>query len=485
MNGLFVSHPVIKYQLLLIGLLVVSLFSRLYNINYNSPFNDEAIYQVIGNLGVFKWDWVSYNAPAWVAGSIFVYPTFSALAGSLGGVLGARILNVIFGVLALESIFNLGSLLPDARGRANYVAGLLSALILGGASVTYYVSRLATYDMPSFYFLLLGLYFLSRAWRVGSNSSRWYFFSALTLTLAVLTKMIVGLYIVPIWILSFLVSWQRGVFNLALWRNYFLLPQLALLGIYVVFSYGPLLTYAQIQSAREYIAWPQILQFFWSQTKWAFGWWVLGTIGLALKRKWGLWAVLTGLALLPLAFHLGTHRMVTLDKHVFLSIAFLALVAGIGLSYLLSFPSRVFRLILGAFLTLTFGFYLYSSFNEASHYNSRWINTYSATNYLRSQVSPTDKILAEAGAAVILATYPITPPANVTTFDWLEFKGTTGKDAYESAVLNGHFNYIQLFNDPKQSGQANGNLQTVVKENLYGYKLAYFDSDFSIYKRLY
>lgn len=485
MSGLIFKISVKRYQLLLICLLVLSLILRLYNINYNSPFNDEAIYQVIGNLGVYKWDWYSYNAPAWVAGSIFVYPTLSALAGSFGGVVGARILNVILGVLAVETVFSLGSLLPSWREKPNYLAGIISAAILGGATVTYFVSRLATYDMPSFYLLLLSFYLLARAWRIGSNSGRWYFLSGLVLVLAVLTKIIVGLYVLPVLAVGFIVSRRRGRANFKLWRGYFLLPVILLLGAYGVLSYGALLSYAKVQAAREYFSLSQIAGEFFSATGWAWLWWAVGSLGLIYKRRIELWATLTSLALLPLGFHLATHRLATLDKHVFLSVAFLALAAGIGISYLLKSSPRVFRYTLSGFLPLVLGFYLFTSYTAAQTYNNQWVNTYPVTRYLNQNLAPHDKILAEAGASAILAAYPLTPPANVTTFDWLDYKGKTGRQAYEDAVLNGYFNYVQLFNNPPRDDVFHGDLYKVVKENLYGYQLDYFDANFSIYKRLY
>lgn len=80
---------------------------RIYNLNYNSPFNDEAIYIVLGRLGIFQGDWWIYNAASWMAGQPYVYPSMTAIAYMSGGIVASRVLNVLIGLLAIESMFAL------------------------------------------------------------------------------------------------------------------------------------------------------------------------------------------------------------------------------------------------------------------------------------------------------------------------------------------------------------------------------------------
>src|SRR3989344_1864897 len=80
---------------------------RFINLNYNSPFNDEAIYVVVGQSGLFLGDWVSYNAASWMAGHPYFYPSITAIAYKIGGIAQSRFVNVAFGILTLYTIYQI------------------------------------------------------------------------------------------------------------------------------------------------------------------------------------------------------------------------------------------------------------------------------------------------------------------------------------------------------------------------------------------
>ena len=92
-----------KYRLLF--LIILSLIVRVVNLNYNSFLNDEAIYVVVGKLGLFNGDWSSYNANAWMAGSQYIFPTLTAVAYFFGGITASRFVNVLFGVLSVMLVY--------------------------------------------------------------------------------------------------------------------------------------------------------------------------------------------------------------------------------------------------------------------------------------------------------------------------------------------------------------------------------------------
>jgi len=162
----------------LYAVLFLSCLTRIINLNYNSPFNDEAIYIVLGRLGVFQFDWYSYNASQWVAGSIYIYPSITAISSMVFGIAGSRFINVLFMMITLIAIFLITHMLTNRKG---FTAATISAALLGGSSVSYYISRLATYDMPSFFFLILSVYFLIVAQHSDNKMSIPYFFSSVFL----------------------------------------------------------------------------------------------------------------------------------------------------------------------------------------------------------------------------------------------------------------------------------------------------------------
>ena len=90
---------------LLAVILIISFLLRVVNLNYNSPFNDEAVYIVIGKMGVFGGDWFSYNAKNWMAGFPYFYPTLTALSYITGGIVGSRFLSVMFGIMSIEAVY--------------------------------------------------------------------------------------------------------------------------------------------------------------------------------------------------------------------------------------------------------------------------------------------------------------------------------------------------------------------------------------------
>src|SRR3989304_10223442 len=90
-----------KYLLFASAIAAASFLIRAVNLSYNSPFNDEAIYIVIGKMGLFGGDWTSYNAASWMAGLPFLYPPLAGVGFELGGIVGARMLSVVFGVLSV------------------------------------------------------------------------------------------------------------------------------------------------------------------------------------------------------------------------------------------------------------------------------------------------------------------------------------------------------------------------------------------------
>lgn len=119
------------YYSFLFYLLIISAFLvRIINLNYNSPFNDEAIYIVIGRMGLFANDWWSYGAKLWMAGLPYIYPPMSALAYEVGGLLGSRLLNVIFGVMLIEEVVRFVRLLNLFDEKTNKSAALIAGFLV-------------------------------------------------------------------------------------------------------------------------------------------------------------------------------------------------------------------------------------------------------------------------------------------------------------------------------------------------------------------
>lgn len=473
------------YLWVLLAILGVSFAARAINLDYNSAFNDEAIYIVVGRLGIFQGDWWTYNAAAWMAGQPYIYPPISALAYMTHGIEGARLLNVIFGVIFVEVIFALTFLLARGTRSVRLLAGLVAAAVVGLAPVALYVSRLATYDMLSFLFLGLSLVTLIQAQKPSANWGKFYAASAITLGLAFFTKIIIGAYIPFIIGYSYLQARRAGEHQLHFWLIYFCLPILGLMAIYAVGNASAVLTYAQSQIGRDYSSYTRILTTYWENSRTIWLLWVVGAAGLLIKKQWRLLLTLTAASLLILGIHLATHRWPTLDKHVLLSVLFIFPVIGIGLANLVSvFRQRSWQAASLAGIVLLFLSFWGVSYHQAQAYNHMWTNSNDMLAYLRTNTKPDTKVLAEVGASAILVNYDQDFPPNTTTFDWFEYQHKTGVDAYQAALRDGYFDLIELDGGDSTDEDVHNHMHTLIRKNLGdNYEVGYKTKDFTVYRR--
>ncbi|MCL4384248.1 glycosyltransferase family 39 protein [Patescibacteria group bacterium] len=474
-------------QIILVEIITAALVLRVVNLNYNSPFNDEAIYTVIGRLGLFQGDWWTYNAAAWMAGQPYIYPPMSAIAYLTGGIVGSRLLNVVFGVLTIEVIFALTKELVAYRdeGQAN-IAGLIGATVAGVATVGLYVSRLATYDMPSFYFLVLSLLFIHKAEEKETNYGLWYFLGFIFLAMALLTKIVIGLYIPFLFIYTF---WQARKLKqqFKFWVRYFAVPLVLVMLYYIGINLHNLLLYEASQAVRGKNSWEVIWEVFWINTRYVWALWLIASVPLLTKINWKKWFIYSFLSLVVIIFHFVTQREPTLDKHTYLTVLFLSPLIGGGLAHLLDLrgavlASRLLAVNLIAILLI----FTFVSYEEIYRFNNLWRNSNSVLSFLSTHVRPGDKVLSEVGASAILATYDNNFPTYTVTFDWFQYRNLTGQKAYLAAINDGYFDWIELDGGDETLEQIHSTMHNVVLENLAGnYTPIYNRDGYLVYKRSY
>lgn len=474
--------------LLFAAIITASLAVRLININYNSPFNDEAIYVVIGRMGAFQGDWWTYNAASWMAGQPYLYPTLTGVAYMMHGIAGSRILNVIFGVLMIEAIYVLTTLLVSGwTQKKKAIAGLIASATMGGSAVGMYVSRLATYDMLSFYLLILSITLLLVAQRPKMNYGKWYFLAAMALLFSFFTKIIVAAYIPFIVAYSWYMARKLGAENWKYWKIYFISPLVLFMTLFMAFNWDSLITYLQSQHGRDYSSYGRLLSTYWENSRLEWYLWAVATIGLLIKKQWRLLLIWTSLAGIILGTHLITHRWPTLDKHTFLSVAFLFPLIGIGLTNLVyAAKSKVWRIGTSTVVATALACFWITSYSNLPTYNNQWHNANAMLQYMHDHTKTGDKVLAEVGAAAILTNYDHNFPPNTTTFDYFEYRGQTGEIAFRHALSDGYFSMIELDGGDATSEQAHSGMHNLVRDNLKSnYKVTYHSADFVIYERVF
>lgn len=477
--------------LLFICFLLFAMLLRVVNLNYNTPFNDEAIYIVVGKLGLFQGDWYTYNPASWMGGHPLFYPVITALADNLGGIVASRLLNCLLGVLTVETIFFitlfiLEEIKPTLSTFSKYLGASVSALALTISSTSLYVSRIATYDMPSFYLLFLSITLLFLAWKNPKNSGKWFFFSSLSLAFSYFFKVVAGFYLPFIVLFAFIESRSRGLISLNFWKKYFLYPIIFLFGVYTIFDLGPLITYLKTHAIREFVEYSEIMKNYQSYVYPLTGLIILGNLGLLIQRQWRYLFYLNFCAVWIVLSHLLSHRLATFDKHAYLSIAFFSLVCGCGLGLLVSYlKSTITKTVVVITLVGYFVLAAIFSYSDANQYNYLWTNTSSISEYLIQNTLPGDKILTESGASTILTLYDYNFPTNITTFDFLEYQKMTGDQAYIQALKDGYFDLIQLENSNAIRENIELDTYLLVKSHMENYKLSYSNSNFDIYKRIF
>ena len=134
----------------------------------NTAFSDEALYLWAGRL---EWSHWLHNTPVpsfatYFSGSPVVYPPIGALANSVGGLAGARILSLSFMLGATVLLHGVTRRLFDRRSAA------FAAALFAGLGSAQYLGAFATYDAMALFLLALATWLGIRAATVHSVTGR-------------------------------------------------------------------------------------------------------------------------------------------------------------------------------------------------------------------------------------------------------------------------------------------------------------------------
>ncbi len=461
----------------LVAILLLAFGVRVYNLNYNSPFLDEALYIVLGEK-VFSGQWQEEDPFGWVGGMPLLYPPLAALFGTVGGVLGARFLNVLLGTLSVYLMYTFARSLrlTDSRRSDEYI-GLIAAAGMSILSVPIFLSRLASYDMLSFTLFLAGLVLLQR----GVNLERpelWqrenrFFAAAIFFFFSFLAKYVTLLFFpwVAVWLL--LESRQAGqkVFRHA-WQ-YFVAPlAVASLG-YIAWQFRALQHFNFDQIGDPQRNYRLILSLFWTYTGIPLVLALLGSGMLIFKRRMPLAIGLVVAALSVLIVHLIQNSSAAVHQHTFLSLIFLLPLAAYCIWHVVQ-KNRVAGTV-GAALLISF--LMFQSFSQVKTLQGTWPNTTGVMKYVQSATSNHEKLLSFEDDVTKLMVKNLQEDSITGIYNF-RYKGVSDDTAYRSALADGYFDVV-LFND-----HAEGEVGTAVQESLTNhYAAIYNEHRYIVYKR--
>jgi hypothetical protein len=443
-NRLFISKVFVfkAFYYLLFFFVVFRLWS---NLSYNGPFNDEAIYVVLGKLGIFQHDWTSYGSMFWVSGWEYIYPVLTALAFQTYGIVGSRFLNTVFGLITLEVLVFWILKISKTYSKQVYIVSSLLILTFGFSGSFFYVTRLATMDMLSFMLFISSCTMLVYGLNANRVSGTPFFIAGICLIGSILTKYSMSI-LAPF---SIVVSlWSPVLRNTnirRIWLFYFALPVGILLGLFITVNINALVIFYQNEVEVIHSSRYEVLQELWLTVRWIVPLWLLGSIGMIIKKQWKWFILFSFLALLFPVYHIAMSRVQTFNKHIFMTVAAVSCIASLGISNVLLFPlCHTYKKIVNSAVVIFCCIYAIVSLSGTQSERMWWFDTRNVMTFFNQKVKSGDRVLAESGASIILANYPHNHPLYVTTFDWFTYYDKEGIEAYTAAVADGYFTYIQL-----------------------------------------
>lgn len=460
---------------LLTVIVVVSFVLRIHNLNYNSPFLDEAQYIVLGQK-VLAGHWQESDPFSWVGGMPLFYPTLSAVFG-IFGIIGARFLNVLLGTLSVYLVYEFTkSLLFSNNERENKIAGLIAAGFLAVLANPLYLSRLAIYDMLSFSLFLLGLVFLVKGFTI-KKPDLWqrenrFVVAAIAFTLSFLAKYIV-LILLPFIILFGLWYMSRfGKKKFKIYLTYFIVPLTVIVGGYSIWQFNALLHFQTEQvSASESQSFNIIRNFFTYSLPVLIPAFV-GSVLLFVQKQKIMPVILITFALITPVIHVVTNNLAASIQHTFLTIIFLLPLAAYGLLSVIRKWHFAGTILLMGMLVGT----LLYSYPQLRLLESEWPNTNAVMDYLKENTTNHEKVLSSQDDITVLTLSNLTDE-NITGIYTFEYKNRIEADAYRLALNEDYFNFVLLNDHDHQE------VEKTARDALTShYKQVYGQAPFVVYK---
>jgi len=471
MKERFFSH---QYKLLLGLVLLAGFFIRAVNLNFNSPFLDEAIYI---NLGRQFWsgNWSSLSESiSWVGGFPFFYPPLAAAFFAFGGIVTSRFLNVILGVASAYLIYKFTyELFPIEDKKQRLLAGIIAAALMATSAIPIVYSRQTMLDNLSIFLFLAGSLFLARAIYEGERDS--YIRSAISLFGAFLAKYIAVIYIPLLLILTLYLATRTGKKYIleGIFKSFWL-PLVLLTLVFVSINFESLTGFFASKTSGHSGSFFGII---WSYLKYSpliFAASVPSIYFIIKKKATGLALILSLGALLPLFAHITIGEGSSVHQHSVFALLFLLPTIGIASGSLINKYKYPAVLAIGLFIFLNF----IISMPKVKALETFWPNTNEAVKFLRSDVVPGDQVLAESEDSIALGLSNKLPQENIEgPFDFT-YRNLKGVDAYQSAVNDGYFNYIELDKTFFSSDEYLA-IESVIEKN---YSLVFDDGSIRILK---
>jgi|HubBroStandDraft_2_1064218.scaffolds.fasta_scaffold00352_1 hypothetical protein len=315
----------------LVAVLIVQAAFSIRLLHADTAFEDEATYLWAGHL-----EWAHWlhgtplpQFPAYFSGAPVLYPPIGALADSIGGLTGARVLSLIFMLVATTFLWGTVSKLYGNR------AAFFAAALFAVSGPTLHLGAFATYDAMSVFLIAFASWCVVRP-REGQEATGWMVVAAIALAVANATAYSTLLFDPIVVLLAVFTAFPKPGGKIAARRvAIFVIIVAVLLLAGLLIGGGSYLgglertTLARVSGGASPLT---VLTDAWSWTGLiivpALCGVVISLVGRHGRMQTWLLAILTVAAILGPLEQARLHTIASLDKHVGLGAWFAAIVAG-------------------------------------------------------------------------------------------------------------------------------------------------------------
>ena len=377
----------------LLAVLAVQTALSLRLVRADTAFEDEATYLWAGHL---EWAHLLHGTPlpqfpAYFSGAPVLYPPIGALADSVGGLTGARILSLIFMLGATVTLWSTAGQLFGRRA-AFFAAALFAAL-----GPTLHLGVFATYDAMSIFLVTLAAWLVVRAGQ-RQDATAWMIAAGVVLALADATAYTYALFDVIVLLLALAVAYPQPGGKLAAARPLTILTVLAVLLIPAVLIGGSRYMHGIAHTTIFRTAGGDspltVLTQSWSWTGIVVITALCGAVFSWVTRPGQLqtWllTLLAGAALLIPIEQASLRTTASLNKHVDLGVWFAAIAAGYAVDKLVAAaPAGNMRMVTSGACVVALSFPLAVAATQSKAFATAWPNSTAFIAILRPLVAHT------------------------------------------------------------------------------------------------
>jgi 4-amino-4-deoxy-L-arabinose transferase-like glycosyltransferase len=385
-----------------LAVLVVQTLLSVRLLRADTAFQDEATYLWAGHL---EWAGLLHGSPVppfptYFSGAPVIYPPLGALADSAGGLIGARLLSLVFMLGSTVLLWDLARRLFGRR--AAFFAAALFALL----GPTLHLGAFATYDAMSMFLLALATWCVAGVGERGEATSRMAV-GGVALALANATAYSTTLFDPVVIVVAALVAWPAGR-RVAVRRCATLLTvTVALLVAGLLLGGGGYLTGITETTLDRAAGSDPILSVLNNAWSWTGVVLVLAWCGVFSswatrqgRRQTWLLAVLAAAALLGPLEQASLHTSASLNKHSDLGAWFAAIAAGYAAAvFIAAAAAGRSRLLTTAGCVLALAFPAFFGFTQSWTFATAWANSASFVAIFRPLAAHGNLLVETPGPA--------------------------------------------------------------------------------------